>query len=53
MYGEIVWYDIFEAAAGPWLAEAERVTASQAAEAAAVEARAGALRAAAEAGGLV
>ena len=40
MYGEIVWYDVWEEAAGPWLADAARQLEGQAAELAAAEARA-------------
>ncbi|KIY92975.1 hypothetical protein MNEG_14987, partial [Monoraphidium neglectum] len=40
VYGEIVWYDIWEEVAGPWLSDAERQTEGQAAELAAVEAQA-------------
>jgi hypothetical protein len=38
MYGEIVWYDVFEEAAGQWTAEAERQAEGQRQELAALQA---------------
>ncbi|GBF99721.1 hypothetical protein Rsub_12434 [Raphidocelis subcapitata] len=52
-YGEVVWFDVFEEEAAPWLSEATAALERQRGELAGLEARAAAVLAAAEGGALI